>query len=611
ADNSLETAITAETERAETAEATIIADLITETEERKTADLTLGTALTTETAERKSADITLATALDTETTERTTSDATLETAIATETVRAQAAEAEKEDLSNKSIDISTDGESDIKYTSAKAVKDYVDVQLNPVLIKAAAIIGGGGLNADGTYKPNIDGTYIASASSLSQADDLLDIHIKENADDIEAINTTTTNLRTEIQTIKGASGFDADGSYLASSSANYISGVSSLSQADQVLDAIIKENKDLINSKAPLASPTLMGTPTAPTAEAGTNTTQIATTAFVTAAASASNFMDLTSNQTVSGTKSFQSNILVNGITVGGSSGMFGGDATNTLFGFAATTGEYSEESAAIGYRASATGPQSIALGSNAQANQTQGLSIGYYSSIGSGYGFAIGSYSKSNAMYSVALGPFTTTEGNYAIALGYQSKASGENSIAIGKEASVTTDNTIQLGNIDVTNVNTNGSYTGSGFKTPSGTSSQFLKADGTVDATSYAPEASPTFTGTVTVPTLVVGTNTFPTGNGSNNQVLTTDGAGTLAWQDAAVMREVADEFSATTAQTNFTLTQTPSVNSKVKMYVNGIRISNTAYSVSGAALTYTAANNGNYSLTTGDRVQFDYYY
>jgi hypothetical protein len=37
-------------------------------------------------------------------------------------------------------------------------------------------------------------------------------------------------------------------------------------------------------SRAPLASPSLTGTPLAPTATAGTNTTQIATTAFVTAA---------------------------------------------------------------------------------------------------------------------------------------------------------------------------------------------------------------------------------------------------------------------------------------------------------------------------------------
>ena len=39
-----------------------------------------------------------------------------------------------------------------------------------------------------------------------------------------------------------------------------------------------------LDAKAPLTSPTLTGVPLAPTAAAGTNTTQIATTAFVAAA---------------------------------------------------------------------------------------------------------------------------------------------------------------------------------------------------------------------------------------------------------------------------------------------------------------------------------------
>ena len=65
------------------------------------------------------------------------------------------------------------------------------------------------------------------------------------------------------------------------------------------------------------------------------------------------------------------------------------------------------------------------------------------------------------------------------------------------------------------------------------------------------------------------------------------------------------------ATIAQTSFTLSQTKSTNSTVKMYVNGIRISNTAYSVSGTTLTYIPANNGAYFLSAGDRIQFDYYY
>jgi hypothetical protein len=51
-------------------------------------------------------------------------------------------------------------------------------------------------------------------------------------------------------------------------------------EIDDEFDAI----QTAVNSKANIASPALTGTPTAPTAAAGTNTTQIATTAFVQAA---------------------------------------------------------------------------------------------------------------------------------------------------------------------------------------------------------------------------------------------------------------------------------------------------------------------------------------
>jgi hypothetical protein len=86
-----------------------------------------------------------------------------------------------------------------------------------------------------------------------------------------------------------------------------------------------------------------------------------------------------------------------------------------------------------------------------------------------------------------------------------------------------------------------------------------------------------------------------------------------GDKTWQtlDIPPIREVADEFTASVSQTGFTLTQSPSANSKVKMYINGVRISNSAYTVTGSALTYIPANNGSYSLVAGDRIQFDYYY
>lgn len=55
----------------------------------------------------------------------------------------------------------------------------------------------------------------------------------------------------------------------------------SVSEALTTLDEQVSENANNINKKAPKDSPTFTGTPTAPTAAAGTNTTQIATTAFV------------------------------------------------------------------------------------------------------------------------------------------------------------------------------------------------------------------------------------------------------------------------------------------------------------------------------------------
>ena len=73
-----------------------------------------------------------------------------------------------------------------------------------------------------------------------------------------------------------------------------------------------------------------------------------------------------------------------------------------------------------------------------------------------------------------------------------------------------------------------------------------------------------------------------------------------------------EASDEItSASAGQTVFTLTNTPATVSKLKMFINGIRISNSAYSISTTVVTYDPSANGNYALVAGDRVQFDYSY
>jgi len=111
---------------------------------------------------------------------------------------------------------------------------------------------------------------------------------------------------------------------------------------------------------------------------------------------------------------------------------------------------------------------------------------------------------------------------------------------------------------------VTSGGAITGSSIVRRGGTSSQFLKADGSVD----------------------------------DNDYITT-------------LRETNDEFSASDGQSRFTLSHRPSGDSNLKMFINGIRISNSAYSVSGNSVTYLPAGNGSNVLRSGDRIQFDYYY
>ena len=62
-----------------------------------------------------------------------------------------------------------------------------------------------------------------------------------------------------------------------------LSTSTAITSSDSVLSSLGKLQAQ-VTLRAPLASPALTGTPTAPTASAGTNTTQIATTAFVKAA---------------------------------------------------------------------------------------------------------------------------------------------------------------------------------------------------------------------------------------------------------------------------------------------------------------------------------------
>ena len=123
---------------------------------------------------------------------------------------------------------------------------------------------------------------------------------------------------------------------------------------------------------------------------------------------------------------------------------------------------------------------------------------------------------------------------------------------------------------------------------------------------------------------------------GNGNSAFTAATEGT------DYSFVREVNDELTVTASQYNtsvtitpatdvvsavFTLTYTPNAKSLVKVYINGIRISNSAFRYNTSAVAgsgggtssstptrfigYIAINNGSYKLSTGDRIQIDYYW
>lgn len=146
------------------------------------------------------------------------------------------------------------------------------------------------LTGDVSGSAGFDGSANASVT-VTVADDSHN-HIISNVDNLQTIldskQATITGGATTITssnlTINRALLSDGSGkvgvSVVTSTQLGYLSGVTSAIQTQ-------------LNTKAPLVSPTLTGTPNAPTATNGTNSTQIATTAFVSSAMSSAGLGDM------------------------------------------------------------------------------------------------------------------------------------------------------------------------------------------------------------------------------------------------------------------------------------------------------------------------------
>jgi len=268
------------------------------------------------------------------------------------------------------------------------------------------------------------------------------------------------------------------------------------------------------------------------------------------------------------------------------------------------TSGAYNSALGKGALTSNTTGNENVAAGNSALYTNTTGL-----------MNVAVGSY----ALYQNSTGNYNTVLGSSAglgdgstlnqkstvdigaTLLGYQASRDGvsnstslSNITAIGYLAKVTKSNSLILGgtgaNVVSVGIGNTAPDASAVLDITSTTKGSLLPRMTTAQKTAIATPA----TGLIVYDTDL-------------NQLQVYNGT---AW-GGYLVRDVTDEYAATASQTAFTLTQTPSVNSKVKMYINGIRISNTAFSKTGSALTYVPANNGAYALVAGDRIQMDYYY
>lgn len=210
-----------------------------------------GTALTNEANIRAAADQALTNALNSEITSRINFDLL------------------KEDIANKSSNVSTDAASSTKYPSVKAIKTYVDA-------------------GDSTLTNNLN----AEAAARISADNSLIANISAEVTRATAIdNTLTNNL---LQELVRATAAEATKEDLSNKSTNVSNDGASNTKYPSV-----KAVKDYVDNR--VASGT------------ATNVSGVVAIANGGTGSSTQNFVDLTTAQTVSGVKTFSNNLVVNG----------------------------------------------------------------------------------------------------------------------------------------------------------------------------------------------------------------------------------------------------------------------------------------------------------
>lgn len=120
----------------------------------------------------------------------------------------------------------------------------------------AAVISGTGLESDGSYEADATSNYLASATSLYDADQRLDTALKALSDVVDAIEPggDIGPLQIEIDAIETGAGLASDGTYSPNAGTHYIGAATSLRSADELLDAALNTVSGVASGAASAAS---------------------------------------------------------------------------------------------------------------------------------------------------------------------------------------------------------------------------------------------------------------------------------------------------------------------------------------------------------------------